>query len=69
MLSQVIAVKAFNDASVDVGLLAKIDDDEIVTDSSWKCSAVFYENWASAYFDDSAWPAATDRGSIQHYIF
>ena len=59
---QVIGVKVVNDESVDVGLLASIDDDEIVTDSSWKCSAVFYENWASVQFDDSTWEAAVDKG-------
>ena len=57
-----IAVKVVNDGSVDVGLLATIDDDEIVTDSSWKCSAVLHENWASVHYDDSAWPAATELG-------
>ena len=59
---QVIGVKVVNDESVVVGLLATIDDDEIVTDSSWKCTAEFHENWASVHYDDSAWAAATELG-------
>ena len=66
---QVLAVEVFNDASVAVGLLATLNDDEVVTDSSWRCSAVFSEHWTSVDFDDAAWQAATEIGKMNEGRF
>ena len=63
---QVLAVEVFNDASVAVGLLATLNDDEVVTDSSWRCSAVFSEHWTSVDFDDAAWQPATEIQGLVH---
>ena len=53
-----IAVYAV-DWGVIAGILASSDDDSILTNSNWKCTNVFHNNWMSAGFVDSSWPSAT----------
>jgi hypothetical protein len=45
------------------GILASIDDDETVTDESWKCTTQYKVSWMSPSFDDNSWPAAAIAGT------
>ena len=40
------------------GLLGNFSDGS-VTDSSWKCTRDYYDQWTMSTFDDSNWPNAT----------
>ena len=53
-----IAVHGY-DLGVVAGILASSDDDSLLSNSNWKCTNVFYDNWMDADFDDSSWPSAT----------
>jgi hypothetical protein len=48
---------------VVAGILASVDDDELVTDESWKCTTRFTVSWMSPSFDDNSWPAAAIAGT------
>jgi len=39
-------------------MLASIGNDYFVTDRSWKCSAVYYNDWMLPSYNDSSWPDA-----------
>jgi hypothetical protein len=52
----VIAVSGYDSGGV-YGMLAS-DSEGFLTDGSWKCTHLLYDNWFAANFDDSAWPAA-----------
>jgi hypothetical protein len=43
--------------------LASVGDDRLVTDETWKCSAVHSKNWMLPSFDDAAWPNAAISGT------
>ena len=53
-----------NDESVDVGLLAMLDNGQLVTNREWKCIDVYKDHWTDIDFDDSDWPFATEIGSL-----
>jgi hypothetical protein len=55
-IPNVIAVLGENRGGV-YGVLAE-DSLGHFTDSSWKCTDVYYDDWMSPDYDDSAWPAA-----------
>jgi len=55
--ARVIAVQG-TDVGAVAGILASTDDGSILTDSSWKCTNVYYEGWQLVDFDDSCWPSA-----------
>jgi len=55
--TSVIAVKA-TDLHVVGGILASTVDGSILTNSSWKCTNVYYDGWQLVNFDDSSWPSA-----------
>ena len=48
---------------VVAGFLASVDDDSLVSDETWKCSAVYTENWMLPSFDDSKWSNAAISGT------
>lgn len=54
--TKVIAVMII-DYGVIGGLLGSFSDGR-VTDSSWKCTRNYFNQWQLATFDDRAWPAA-----------
>ena len=56
--TRVIAVKGV-DYGVVAGILASTVDGRIITNQGWKCTAnTPPASWATAEFDDRAWPAA-----------
>ncbi|ESO04921.1 hypothetical protein HELRODRAFT_171923 [Helobdella robusta] len=52
-----LAVKAWNNY-IKGGFIANTADHYILTNSTWKCSMNYTENWYEIDFDDSLWPAA-----------
>lgn len=67
MYAQVIAVEIHSDEAPE--LLATLNNDEVVTDASWKCSAEFSENWTEVDFDDTTWPNAVPTGQSANALF
>lgn len=68
--SNVIAVKAFNDASA-AGLLAKLEVETgtgpslgLVSDAAWRTSATAAEGWNEVAFNDAAWASAKDLAKL-----
>ena len=53
-----IAVHGY-DLGVIAGILASSDDDSILTNSNWKCTNVFHDNWMDVDYEDLSWPSAT----------
>ena len=46
------------DAGVVAGMLASVTGDILLTNSSWKCTKIWYTNWMSTTYNDAAWPGA-----------
>lgn len=65
--TRVIAVQGTDDRRVRAGILASTGDGYILTNSSWKCTSVYYVGWETVTYDDSAWPAAYVSGIHQTY--
>lgn len=40
------------------GLVASLGDDDMLTDSSWKCTSATEQGWEGDSFDDLHWPNA-----------
>ena len=55
--TKVIAAKINDYDNVVGGFLGSFSDGS-VTDSSWKCTRNYSDEWKLSTFDDSAWPAA-----------
>ena len=53
-VTKVLAVSCRNKGG-PAGILGSTNDGRILTNSQWKCSNTFEENWNSANFDDSNW--------------
>ena len=64
----VLAIKTVNIADVLAGMLASTSTG-VVTDASWKCSAVNYSGWHLPGFNDSSWRAARVKVANNGFVW
>ncbi|ESO06570.1 hypothetical protein HELRODRAFT_160752 [Helobdella robusta] len=52
-----LAIKSYNAGGAG-GMIAKTSDNYMQTNTSWKCTNMYYDGWYKMDYDDSFWPHA-----------